>query len=190
MHRAGGIEIPMDHWSRTACRIFLLARCGDLWTTRQPRSFHQGRSAVRIALLRLRLGWSGGATGNGGALHPGKECEAWSSGGNHLDGAKPLMSEPVLTATPVNCCPAAANKAPATPSLTLGGLFPRPRRGAGLTRLVGTHTDHTDANVASSGGLLLRSLQFAAICLIVILVGCGNEPSAKKSETAPPPKPA
>jgi hypothetical protein len=100
------------------------------------------------------------------------------------------MSEPVLTATPVNCCPAAANKAPATPSFTLGGLFPRPRRGAGLTRLVGTHTDHTDAKVASSGGLLLRSLQFAAICLIVILVGCGNEPSAKKSEPAPPPKPA
>jgi hypothetical protein len=50
--------------------------------------------------------------------------------------------------------------------------------------------EHRKRKTAAPGGLVLKSLQIAALCAICFLSGCGNESPATKSEPAPAPKPA
>jgi hypothetical protein len=49
---------------------------------------------------------------------------------------------------------------------------------------------HRKRKIGAPGGLLLKSLQIAALCAIGFLSGCGNDSPATKSEPTPAPKPA
>ena len=167
----------------------LLPRCRALWATRLPRSFHQRRATVRIVVLRVRLGGTRRAASHGGTLHAGERCQARPSGGDHTGGAKSLMSEPTqnastdstggsttdstTAATIGDCRRPAANKHAAMPSFTSWA-----KRGG------------SNRKIATSGGLLLKTLQLAAVCAICFAMGCSNETPATKSEPAPAPKPA
>jgi hypothetical protein len=83
------------------------------------------------------------------------------------------MSEPTQSATTCDCRHGDANKRAAMPSFTSWG-----------------NLEHRKSNAAAPGGLLLKSLQIAALCAICFLSGCGNESPATKSEPAPAAKPA
>jgi hypothetical protein len=83
------------------------------------------------------------------------------------------MSEPTQSATTCDCRHTDANKRPAMPSFTSWG-----------------NLEHRKRQTAVPGGLVLKSLQIAALCAICFLSGCGNESPATKSEPAPAPKPA
>src|ERR1700683_2475349 len=83
------------------------------------------------------------------------------------------MSEPTQSATTCDCRHTDANKRPALPSFTSWG-----------------NLEHRKRKTAAPGGLVLKSLQIAALCAICFLSGCGNESPTTKSEPTPPPKPA
>ena len=83
------------------------------------------------------------------------------------------MSEPTQSATTCDCRHTDANKRPALPSFTSWG-----------------NLEHRKRKTAAPGGLVLKSLQIAALCVICFLSGCGNESPTTKSEPTPPPKPA
>jgi hypothetical protein len=76
-------------------------------------------------------------------------------------------------ATIGDCRRPAANKHAAMPSFTSWA-----KRGA------------SNRQIGTSGGLLLKTLQLAALCAICFAMGCSNETPATKSEPAPGPKPA